>query len=41
VYRGIFYDKMNNKDSSCGDFRVALKLKNPQGEAYWKEHCAK
>jgi hypothetical protein len=30
---------MNVKDSGCGDFRMAFKLKNPQAEAYTKEFC--
>ncbi len=39
VYRGIFYNMKNVKDSSCGDFRMAFKLKNPQAESYIKKYC--
>ena len=39
IYRGIYYNKMNKKDSGCGDFRVALKLKNPQAESFSNEYC--
>lgn len=39
LYRGVFFHKLNIKDSGCGDFRMAYKLKNPQAEAYSKEYC--
>jgi tetratricopeptide (TPR) repeat protein len=39
IYRGVFYNLINVKDSSCGDFRMAFKLNNPQAEAYSKQYC--
>jgi tetratricopeptide (TPR) repeat protein len=39
IYRGLYYIKNNTKDSACGDFRIAYKLKNPDAEAYSKQYC--
>lgn len=39
IYRGMYYYQLGVKDSACGDFRVAYKMKNPQAEAYSKQYC--
>jgi len=39
LYRGTFYNSLNVKDSACGDFKMAKKLKNPDAENYLKKFC--